>query len=82
MSDRLHGRSTYVDRVARPTQGARLVVRLHWRWAHMKKMLVPISVLTLCLGGVSLALADDAPLGTKRPKIRSEERRVGKECRL
>ena len=35
----------------------------------MKKMLVPISVLTLCLGGVSLALADDAPLGTKRPKI-------------
>ena len=35
----------------------------------MKKMLVPISVLTLCLGGVSLALADDAAIGTKRPKI-------------
>jgi hypothetical protein len=36
---------------------------------NMKKMLVPMSALALCLGGADAARTADAPLGTKRPKI-------------
>jgi hypothetical protein len=36
---------------------------------NMKKMLVPMSALAVCLGSVDAARAADAPLGTKRPKI-------------
>ena len=35
----------------------------------MKKMLMLVSLLALCTGGVSLTVAADAPMGTKRPKI-------------
>jgi hypothetical protein len=35
----------------------------------MKKILVSGSVLALCLGSVAVTPAEDAPLGTKRPKI-------------
>lgn len=35
----------------------------------MRRTLVSLSLLALCLGGVAPALAQDAPLGTKRPKI-------------
>lgn len=35
----------------------------------MRKILAPLSVLALCLGSLAPALAADAPLGTKRPKV-------------
>jgi len=35
----------------------------------MRKVLVPVSVLALCVGSVAPVSAADAPIGTKRPKV-------------